>query len=114
MFLTQRVDATVDLAASLKLFNKHQAPFLTHPNGEIRPALFEGVPEKNIYQAFNSFYYWILQYELVNQWIVRPGAFNLDFTWMHPRYSPQFTKPWADKAFKANFGVSLNDFVLCT
>jgi len=112
--MIQRQHANVDLSESLKLFNKHQAPFLTHPSGEIRPALFEGVPEENIYGTFNNFYYWILQYALVNQWIVRSGPYDLDFTWMHPLYSPQFTKPWADKSFKEMFGVSLNDFALCT
>jgi hypothetical protein len=49
----------------------------------------------------------------MRQWIIRPGMYDLDFTWMHPLYTPEFTKPWADKAFKEHFGVSLDDFHLC-
>jgi hypothetical protein len=113
MFMVHRAEANVNLDESLKIFHKHQPPFLAHPSGEIRPALFEGVSEKNTYETFNTFYYWILQYDLMRQWIIRPGMYDLDFTWMHPLYTPEFTKPWADKAFKEHFGVSLDDFHLC-
>ena len=52
----------------------------------------------------------MLQYDLISQWIVGDGPYDLDFTWMHPLYTSAFTKPWADKAFKEHFGVSLDDF----
>jgi hypothetical protein len=68
------------------------------------------VPEANIYKSFNDFYHWLLEYNLINQWIVDDGPFDLDFTWMHPLYNPSFTKPFADKAFKDRFGVSLDEF----
>lgn len=110
MFFTERSGANVNLQESLDLFGRHQPPFIAHPNGEIRPALFKGVSEVNIYQTFNSFYYWVLIYDLVNQWIGRRGPFDLDFSWMHPLYTSKFTKPWADKAFREHFEVSLDDF----
>ena len=110
MFFSERKGANVDLKESLEIFNKHQPPFITHPNGEIRPALFQGVSEANIYKTFNDFYHWVLEYHLINQWIAKDGPFDLDFTWMHPLYTPSFTKPFADKAFKERFGVSLDDF----
>ena len=109
MFLVER-DRPIDMDDSLTLFHRHQPPFLMHPNGEIRPALFENVPEKNIYDTFNNFYYWMLQYDLIRQWIVSPGPFELDFTWMHPLYTADFTEKWAEKAFQDLFGVSLSDF----
>jgi hypothetical protein len=110
MYLTERGCECVNLDESLEIFNRHQPPFVAHPNGEIRPALFEGISEANIYETFNAFYYGILQYHLVNQWIVGDGPHDLDFTWMHPLYTPAFTKPWADKAFQNLFGISLDDF----
>lgn len=110
MFFAERKGADVNLRETLEMFNRHQPPFVTHPNGEIRPALFQGIPAENIYETFNAFYYWVLTYDLINQWIVDDGPFDLDFTWMHPLYTPTFTKPWADKAFKEHFGVSLDDF----
>jgi len=110
MFLVERQGADVDLKDSLSIFDKHQPPFILHPSGEIRPAIFQGTPEGNTYKTFNSFYYWILQYDLVEQWIIKPGPFQLDFTWMHPIYTPAVTKPFADRGFRENFGISLDDF----
>ncbi|MEI8044742.1 MAG: hypothetical protein WCL11_25245 [Verrucomicrobiota bacterium] len=110
MYFVERKGADVDLQASLDMFNKHQPPFVAHPNGEIRPALFQGISEKNMYETFNTFYHWILQYDLISQWVVGDGPYDLDFTWMHPLYTPAFTRPWADRAFKNLFGISLDDF----
>jgi len=111
MYLVERKGADVNLKDSLEIFDKHQAPFLTHPSGEIRPAIFQGIPEQNTYKTFNSFYKWMLQYELIEQWIMQPGPFKLDFTWMHPLYTSDFAKPFADKAFKELFDTSLDQFI---
>jgi hypothetical protein len=110
MYFAERKGADVNLQESLEMFNRHQPPFVAHPNGEIRPALVQGVSEQNLYETFNNFYHWVLQYDLISQWIVGDGPYDLDFTWMHPLYTSAFTKPWADKAFKEHFGVSLDDF----
>jgi hypothetical protein len=110
MHFVERKGADVNLQETLEIFNRHQPPFVAHPDGEIRPALFQGMSEKNLYKTFNTFYYWILEYDLISQWIVGDGPFDLDFTWMHPLYTPSFTKPWADDAFKRHFGISLDKF----
>ncbi len=110
MFFVGPEGGNINLQESLDIFGKHQPPFVTHPNGEIRPTLLDGVPEANTYQTFNTFYYWILQYDLIRQWIIGEGPYNLDFTWMHPLYTHGFTKPWADAAFRRAFGISLDDF----
>ena len=112
MFLTERSNAEVNLHESLEIFHMHQPPFLAHPSGEIRPALFQGVSEAALYETFNSFYRWVLVYDLINQWTVRDGPYDLDFTWMHPLYTPTVTKPFAERSFVDHFGISLDSFHL--
>jgi hypothetical protein len=112
MYLVERKGADVNLQESLEIFNKHQPPFLVHPNGEIRPALYQGVSEKSLYDTFNSFYQWVLLYDLIRQWIIEDGPYDLDYTWMHPRYTAEFCRPWAGRGFREHFGVALEDFNL--
>lgn len=112
MFMADHGMWSVNLNDSLRLFSRHQPLFIATLDGEIRPALFADRPMENVYQAFNDFYMWIVQYDLVDQWIIRDGEFDLDFTKLSPGLTPDNAKPHIDQHFRDLWGVSLDDFVL--
>jgi hypothetical protein len=112
MFMAGHGKFEIDFDESLSLFSKHQPLFISEIGGEIRPALFKDKRPEDIYQTFNDFYSWIVQYDFVDQWTVEDGEFDFDFSLLSPQYSPEVTKPWAEKQFKQIWNHSMNDFVL--
>jgi hypothetical protein len=110
MHMVQTPASEVDLLRSMKFFGRHQPLFTADLNGEIRPSLFQDREEAKIYQTFNDFYAWIVQYDMIRQWIIIDGPFNYDYTWLTPKYSTDMTKHWVDKHFKNTFHVAPDDF----
>jgi len=112
MFMADHGFWPVDLNESGELFRRHQPPFMATLSGEIRPTLFEGRSIETTQQIGNEFYNWLVQYDLVDQWIVNDGAFNLDYRSLNPAYTVDSIKPSVDRTFKDAWGVSLDDFIL--
>jgi len=110
MFMADHGLWHVDSGESGELFGRHQPPFMATLNGEIRPTLFEGRSIERTQQVGDEFYNWLVQYDLVDQWIVRDGPFDLDFRALNPAYTPDGIKPTVDRTFKESWGVSLDDF----
>jgi hypothetical protein len=100
----------VDLNESLMLFARHQPLFIADMDGDIRPSLVTGREESEVYRTFNDFYYLNVLYHMVRQWIVEDGPFDYDFTWLTPKYTPQFTKPWVDALFTKFFNTPPDSF----
>ena len=61
-------------------------------------------------ETFNRFYGTMAVYELTEQWILRDGPFNCDFSWMSDNYDQERFEGWANETFKKVFGISLADF----
>jgi hypothetical protein len=99
-----------DAKQSFELFSRHEPPFLAEIGGEIRPALFEDRPRANIQETFNKFYNCVVQYDLVDQWTVKDGPFDFDYSWLAPRHPAPAVKTWADRHFRQIWGVSVDDF----
>lgn len=66
--------------------------------------------EKAVMETFNRFYGTMALYELTEQWILRDGPFNCDFSWMSDNYDEQSFSGWANDSFKKAFGVDLSAF----
>lgn len=78
-------------------------------DGDIYPTLFEKVEEKNILNSFNTFYQWNSTYQLVRQWIIQEGEFNIDFNWLTSKFPQKETEKWTEENFKQFFGISYKD-----
>lgn len=63
-------------------------------------------------KTFDSFYGTMAVYELTEQWILREGPFNCDFSWMSDNYDEKIFGDWANDSFKKVFGVELSDFTI--
>lgn len=66
--------------------------------------------EKAVMETFNRFYGTMALYELTEQWILRDGPFNCDFSWMSDNYDEQSFRGWANDSFKKAFGADLSAF----
>ncbi|WP_219627135.1 hypothetical protein, partial [Vibrio parahaemolyticus] len=57
-------------------FNEHQALFTDKADGDIYPRIFPDKEEQLVQNAFNTFYSWVVTYDLCRQWIVTKGNFD--------------------------------------
>ena len=110
MHFVENPVTTPDLDESLALWQRHQPLFLADLEGEIHPVLHQGRDESGIEKTFNNFYSWNIVYDLVSQWIVSEGPFDLDYTWLTPNYTTEVVGPLASEKFRESFGVGLDEF----
>ncbi|HEY0978681.1 MAG TPA: hypothetical protein VGE21_14515, partial [Flavobacteriales bacterium] len=101
----------VDVEYIRTLFNKHHAPFVEGDDGEVKPVLFEGRNEENIASSFNSFYNFIIFYDIVKQWVSEEGDFTFDYTWLSNKSNSELIA-YVKKAFKDQFDVSMDDIIV--
>jgi hypothetical protein len=112
MFLVEHDLWDVDLFQGSKIFARHLPMFVATLDGKIRIAPLEKTPTPDHSRTFNAFYGWVIQYDLVDQWIARQGPFDLTFTDIHPTFVPETIKPIAEAIFAELWGVALDDFIL--
>lgn len=100
--------ANVPLAGEIvqDLFAQHEPLFIVAPNEEIRPALIVGRKRDDIQNMFNAFYTWTVSYDLVRQWHVADGPFEIDFGWINPNKPTAEMKKWASRIFEQFYGCS--------
>jgi hypothetical protein len=101
---------TLSVATVINTYNRHEPLFVDVPGGEIRPALIAGRDYDAIYETFNTFYAYCATYQLVRQWHVTDGPFNLDFGWLGPTGRTLEAVSWAKDNFEGIFGRSIDDF----
>jgi hypothetical protein len=94
----------------LDVFGQHEPLFVDVPGGEVRPALLAGRPHEAIYHTFNAFHAYSASYQLVRQWHVADGPFDLDFGWLTPDADPVDTDSWAKDIFASAFGKRIDEF----
>jgi hypothetical protein len=112
MFLVNHGMWDVDLARTEQLFRPHLPLFVGDLEGEIQLALPHAAVDDVVVENFNDFYRWVIQYDLLDQWIAKDGPFDLDFSDIHPALTPEVVKPLAETTFSEFWGVSLDDFVI--
>ncbi|ENM5768243.1 hypothetical protein V4V57_004029 [Vibrio mimicus] len=95
---------------SMRTFNEHQALFTDKADGDIYPRIFPDKEEQLVQDAFNTFYSWIVTYDLCRQWIVTKGDFDYDYWWLTSKYSMDELEDWASKHFEFSYGVKPQDF----
>lgn len=76
----------------------------------VYPRKWPNRSENAVMETFNRFYGAMALYELTEQWILRDGPFNCDFSWMSDNYDHDVFGDWANESFKRVFGVNLSDF----
>lgn len=78
----------------------------------VYPRKWPNRSDKAVKQTFERFYGTMALYELTEQWILRDGPFNCDFSWMSDNYDQKVFSSWANDTFKKVFGVNLSDFTI--
>jgi hypothetical protein len=71
------------------------------------------LPDKDpaiVHDTFNQFDNWIVDYDLISQWIVADGPFRYEYEWLSTAHNPALMKEWAAKGFEHVFGVHPEDF----
>lgn len=95
---------------NLELINKHKPLFIDQEDGDVYPAVLNGISESQAVITFNQFYDWIVVYELCRQWIIMDGEFDLGFFWLTSKFPVDEVKEWAGNIFSSVFNISPSDF----
>ncbi|WP_208019672.1 hypothetical protein [Candidatus Chlorobium masyuteum] len=80
----------------------------------VYPRKWPNRSEKAVQTTFDQFYGMMPLYELTEQWILRDGPFNCDFSWMSDHYNSGHFASWANEIFNKFYGVNLSDFTILT
>ena len=62
--------------------------------------------------AFLSFYQSILLYDLTEQWVLKPGPFNFDLSWLSHKSSQDELREFAEIGFESVYGKRTGDFTI--
>jgi len=95
---------------SMQLFLEHQSLFVDKADGDIYPRKFPDKDESSVQIAFDTFYAWVITYDLCRQWIVGEGEFSYDYFWLTSKHSMDELKEWSTNHFKMAYGVDTKDF----
>jgi hypothetical protein len=89
------------------LFERHGALFVDRESDSgIYPRLRQGYDEKSIQKMFDGFYGATVTYEMTDQLITKPGPFQYKYDWLKPSASLEEFKEFADRNFKAVYGIT--------
>lgn len=95
------------------LFDKHSALFIDKPDNDgIFPRVLEGRDEANTNKVFQTFYEFAVTYDMTSQWIVRPGPFVYDYSWLSSSATPEDCKRFAASGLERAYGVHPDSFEL--
>ncbi len=78
----------------------------------VYPRKWPNRSEKATKNMFDNFYGMMAVYELTEQWILRDGPFDCDFSWMSDNYNQAVFANWANESFKKIYGVNLSEFTI--
>ena len=94
-----------------QLFEKHAPPFVDKENDDgITPRIKIGLSEGTVRDEFQKFYSANVLYDLVEQWIIKPGPFTYQLQWLATKQPPQELQGWAENVFSNCFGIRPNQF----
>jgi hypothetical protein len=98
------------MSTVIEVLERHAPMFVDVAGGEVRPSLLPGRDPAAVYETFNAFQAYSASYQLVRQWHVLDGPFDLDFAWLTPLAEASSTTTWAQRIFEDAFGVSTAAF----
>jgi hypothetical protein len=88
------------------LFDRHGALFVDREiDSGIYPRMRKGYDEKSVQEMFDKFYAAVVTYEMTDQLIIKSGPFEYKYDWLKPSASPEEFKQFADRHFKAAYGI---------
>jgi hypothetical protein len=76
----------------------------------VYPRRWPNRSEDAIKKTFNRFYGTMALYDLTRQWLLKPGPFVVDYSWISEKYDQKHADAWAHDTFKQVYGVTLDDF----
>jgi hypothetical protein len=89
------------------LFERHGALFVDREmDSGIYPRMRKGYDERAVQKMFDDFYAAVVTYEMTDQLIVKNGPFEYKYDWLKPSASPEEFKQFADRNFKAAYGIA--------
>lgn len=92
---------------AVDLFERHGALFLDRETDSgIYPRMRKDYDEKAVQKMFDGFYAAVVTYEMTDQLIVKSGPFEYKYDWLKPSASPEEFKQFADRNFKAAYGIA--------
>jgi hypothetical protein len=95
---------------TVDLFEKHGALFVDREEDTgIYPRIREGYSEAAVQKVFDDFYAQVVTYEMADQLIMKPGPFRYEYDWLKPSATPGEFKEFADRQFKAIYGIAPED-----
>jgi hypothetical protein len=107
-----REQTVVPVEQIVDTFAAHEPLFVEDDTGTVRSNIIAGRDREAMSETFTQFYAFNATYQLVREWIIRDGPFELDFDWLAPQHTPAEIKDWAEDEFHRAFGVHLGDFAL--
>lgn len=110
IWMTTAKDNGITPETALSLFEEHRALFLDKEDGDVYPRTFTDRDEKTVLETFNTFYSWVVTYELTRQWLVGDGDFDYNFSWLTSKYTQSEIETWASGIFEDAFGIPANGF----
>ncbi|RSK43295.1 hypothetical protein [Hymenobacter perfusus] len=87
---------------------KHHALFIDDYDGEIKPVVFDGQEEEDIWDTFNDFYMYNVLYDIILKWVSQEGDFKFDYTWLASSRADNIVNI-VKKDFEKNFNISMDD-----
>lgn len=97
----------------ISLTEKHKAPFINQKDLDVYAAYQEGINEDNIEILKDHFTTMNILSNLIKQWIINEGEFNIDFiNEIRAKHNESELKEAYSTIFKNHFNFDLNDFVL--
>ncbi len=92
------------------IFQRNCALFVDKEDDDgIFPVELPGRDPAIVHETFNQFYGWIVNYDLITQWIVEEGPFTYNYEWLSKAHDPADVKDWVANGFKHIFGVHPDD-----
>jgi len=92
------------------LFERHSALFVDRETDSgIYPRMRKGYDERAVQKMFDDFYAATVVYEMTDQLIAKTGPFDYKYDWLKPSATQAEFKEFADRQFKAAYGVVPDD-----
>lgn len=98
-------------ASGREILDRNMALFVDkEDNDGIFPAIVPGKNAHAIQHTFDQFYTWIVNYDLISQWIAGDGPFRFNLEWLSTVHDPAEVEEWAKYRFDQIFGVNPDKF----
>lgn len=93
------------------IFKRNRALFVDKQDDDgVFSVIHPDKDPKIVQEVFNLFYQWILNYDLIAQWVIKDGAFSYPYRWLSTAHGPPEIKQWAATGFSKMFGDNPENF----